>query len=93
MKCTCQVSLLKDTEVLLSSAFEKLQSRTIEQYSILTRYSIFCLRTLFKLETEAYVRAAEAPDAPAAAPYPVQRGLTTPMRTEATKILSSTQRS
>jgi nitronate monooxygenase len=33
-----------------------------------------------------YVRAAAAPDAPAPAPYPVQRGLTAAMRGQAQKI-------
>ena len=33
-----------------------------------------------------YVRAANAADAPAPAPYPVQRGLTAAMRAEAHKI-------
>jgi nitronate monooxygenase len=32
-----------------------------------------------------YVKAALAPDAPAPAPYPVQRGLTNPMRLDAQK--------
>jgi len=31
----------------------------------------------------AYVRAAASPDAPQPRPYPVQRGLTAPMRTQA----------
>ena len=33
----------------------------------------------------AYVRAASAPDAPDPAPYPVQRGLSAPMRTHAAR--------
>jgi nitronate monooxygenase len=35
--------------------------------------------------TTAYVRAATSKDAPAPAPYPVQRGLTAPMRAEASR--------
>ena len=45
---------------------------------------VFSGRAGRSLSTE-YVRAATAPDAPAPAPYPVQRGMTAGMRSEAQK--------
>ena len=39
-----------------------------------------CAGRLGRSVATDYVRAAASPEAPAPAPYPVQRGLTTPMR-------------
>lgn len=56
--------------------------RTAPEHTLVSR--VFSGRAGRAIATK-YVRAATASDAPEPAPYPVQRGLTAPMRTEAAK--------
>ena len=69
-------------EAKISSAWAKALTTAAPEDTMLTR--AFSGRAGRSLATD-YVRAAAAPDAPAPAPYPVQRGLTAAMRAEATK--------
>lgn len=75
-------AFLRCPEVNLHPAWADALARTTPEQTILRR--AFTGRPGRSIATD-YVRAALAADAPAPAPYPVQRGLTTPMRLEAQK--------
>ena len=75
-------AFLRCPEVNLHPAWTDALARTTPEQTILSR--AFTGRPGRSIATD-YVRAALAADAPAPAPYPVQRGLTTPMRLEAQK--------
>jgi nitronate monooxygenase len=73
---------LRCPEAKLPSAWADAIARTLPEQTMVTR--AFSGRPGRSIAT-AYVRAAAAPDAPAPAPYPVQRGLTQSMRDAAIK--------
>lgn len=68
---------LRCPEAQLSPAWAEALARTLPEATLLTR--AFSGRPGRSVAT-GYARAAAAPDAPCPAPYPVQRGLTQPMR-------------
>jgi nitronate monooxygenase len=74
--------LLRSPEAALAPAWADALATTRPEDTMLTR--AFSGRAGRAVAT-AYVRAAAAPDAPPPAPYPVQRGLSAPMRSAATK--------
>ena len=73
---------LRCPEAGISPAWADALARAAPEDTTVTR--AFTGRAGRGIETD-YVRAATAPDAPASAPYPVQRSLTAPMRTAAAK--------
>ncbi|HQT79191.1 MAG TPA: nitronate monooxygenase [Rhodopila sp.] len=73
---------LRSPEARLAPAWAEAIGRTRPEDTTVTR--AFSGRTGRSIAT-GYTRAAAAPDAPAPAPYPVQRGLTQAMRDQATK--------
>jgi len=73
---------LRCPEAKLHPAWADALARTPPEGTVLTR--AFSGRVGRSVAT-AYARAAAAPDAPVPAPYPVQRGLTQPMREAAGK--------
>ncbi len=75
-------AFLRCPETKLHPAWADALANTTPERTILTR--AFTGKPGRSIATD-YVRAALAPDAPTPAPYPVQRGLTTPMRLEAQK--------
>jgi nitronate monooxygenase len=74
---------LRCPEASIASAWADAIGRTAPEETIVTR--AFSGRP-GRSVANAYARAATATDAPSPAPYPVQRGLTAPMRAEATKV-------
>ncbi|HZQ60931.1 MAG TPA: nitronate monooxygenase [Casimicrobiaceae bacterium] len=74
--------LLRTPEAQLHAAWADALGRTLPEDTMLTR--AFSGRP-GRSVANRYARAAAAPDAPAPAPYPVQRGLTATMRTDAQK--------
>jgi nitronate monooxygenase len=75
-------AFLRCPEAGIHPAWAEALGHTRPEDTMLTR--AFSGRAGRSLATE-YVRAAAAPEAPAPAPYPVQRGLTAPMREAAQK--------
>jgi nitronate monooxygenase len=75
-------ALLRCPEAGIPAAWSDALGRIAPEDTILTR--AFSGRTGRSVAT-AYARAANGPDAPTAAPYPIQRGLTAAMRAEAQK--------
>jgi nitronate monooxygenase len=73
---------LRCPEAKLHPAWADALARTMPEDTAVTR--AFSGRSGRSIATD-YVRAAHSPDAPPPAPYPVQRGLTAPMRTAAQK--------
>jgi nitronate monooxygenase len=73
---------LRCPEAKIHSAWADALARTSPEGTLLSR--AFSGRAGRSIATD-YVLAALAPDAPSPAPYPVQRGLTTPMRSHAQK--------
>jgi nitronate monooxygenase len=75
-------SLLRTPEAGIAPAWANAIANTQPEDTTVTR--AFSGRLGRSIAT-GYVKAANAPDTPDPAPYPVQRGLTAPMRTAATK--------
>lgn len=75
-------AFLRTPEAGIAPAWRKALADAAPEDSVLTR--AFSGRLGRSLET-AYVRAADGPGAPVPAPYPVQRGLTAPLRAEAAR--------
>jgi nitronate monooxygenase len=75
-------ALLRCPEAKVHPAWADALARTPPEGTVLSR--VFSGRAGRSIAT-SYARAATAPDAPAPAPYPVQRGLTTAMREAAGK--------
>jgi nitronate monooxygenase len=73
---------LRCPEARIPSAWADALARTDPENTVLTR--AFSGRAGRSIATE-YVLAAESENAPTPAPYPIQRGLTAPMRTAATQ--------
>jgi len=73
---------LRCPEAKLYPAWANALEQTLPEQTLLSR--AFSGRPGRSIATE-YVKAALAPDAPPPAPYPIQRGLTTPMRLDAQK--------
>jgi nitronate monooxygenase len=73
---------LRCTEAAIHPAWAGALARTLPEETMLTR--AFSGRAGRSIATD-YALAAASPDAPAPAPYPVQRGLTSAMRAEALK--------
>ncbi len=69
-------------EAKINPVWAKAMAQAAPEDTMVSR--VFSGRAGRSLATD-YVRAATAPDAPAPAPYPVQRGLTSAMRAEAQK--------
>jgi len=73
---------LRCREAKLHPGWANALAQTLPEQTVLSR--AFSGRLGRSIATE-YAKAALAPDAPAPAPYPVQRGLTNPMRLDAQK--------
>jgi nitronate monooxygenase len=75
-------AFLRCPEAKLHRAWVDALAETLPEQTVVSR--AFSGRPGRSIATE-YVKAALAPDAPAPTPYPVQRGLTNPMRLDAQK--------